>query len=441
MRLRFLLALGIATCADAQQDPMDLLRRVQAKVSDSINRLPRYMCTETIDRSIYQADSADRGSACDHGGARRRMHLMTSDRLRLDVAMAAAVEMYSWVGESRFNDRDLFDMVNEGAISTGSFAAFLTSIFRTEDASFTYDGDSTRDGRTLSEFGFQVPYEKSHYYFGQGIHRLITAWDGTFLADPRTADLVRLEVSTSQLPRETGACYATTALDYAQVRLKGIDFLLPRESVLKILNTRGGESENRTTFSNCHEFLGESKISFDPPPSVKMPEASHLEAAHAEPAIAIPAGLRFRVALMQGLDTATSAAGDPVKARLVTPIQNGPKVLAPAGSAVMARIVRLREFFGDATSVSVEVKLETVEVGGAAVRLIATPDTGATFQQQKGRGNLQKRIELGTLRGLEDRSASFVFKSVSLPYLIRSGLESSWITAAPPDKSPPRLPN
>jgi hypothetical protein len=70
-------------------------------------------------------------------------------------------------------------------------------------------------------------------------------------------------------------------------------------------------------------------------------------------------------------------------------------------------------------------------VGGAAVRLISTPDTGATFQQQKGRGNLQKRIELGTLRGLEDRSASFVFRTVSLPYLIRSGLESSWITAAP----------
>jgi hypothetical protein len=308
MRLRFLLALGIAAAINAQQDPMDLLRRVQAKVSDSIDRLPRYMCTETVDRAKYQADGV-RGSACDEG-VKRKLHLMTSDRLRLDVAMAAADEMYSWVGESRFNDRDLFQIVREGAISTGSFAAFLTAIFRTEDASFTYNGDTTKDGRTLSEFGFQVPYEKSHYYFGEGIHRVTTAWDGTFLVDPNTASLVRLDVSTSQLPPETGACYATTGLDYGQVRLKGIDFLLPSASVLKILNVSGGQSENRTTFSNCHEFLGESKIVYDDPPDAPIGDAG----APAPRTGTSPAGLHFRVALTQGLDTATWAAGDSIKA-------------------------------------------------------------------------------------------------------------------------------
>lgn len=435
MRLRFLLALAIATGLQAQQDPMDLLRRVQAKVSDSIDRLPRYMCTETVDRAKYQADGAGRGSACDEG-SKRRLHLTTSDRLRLDVAMAAAVEMYSWVGESRFNDRDLFDIVNEGAISTGSFAAFLTAIFRTEDASFTYNGESTletakQDGRTLSEFGFQVPYENSHYYFGQGVNRVTTAWGGAFLVDPKTADLVRLEVSTSQLPAETGACYATTALDYAQVRMKGVDFLLPSASVLKILNISGGQSENRTTFSSCHEFLGESKILYDEPPDAPAGDAG----PPAPRAVTIPAGLHFRVALTQGLDTATSAAGDPVRAKLITPIQDGPRVLAPAGAAVAARIVRMREFYGDENGISLEFKLEKVEIAGVAVRLIASPDTGATFRQKKGRGNLQTRVELGTLRGLEDRSASFVFRSVSLPYLIRTGLESSWITAAATDKS------
>jgi hypothetical protein len=405
-------------------------------VSASINRLPRYMCTETVDRSTYQVDSADRGSACDEGGARRRMHLTTSDRLRLDVAMAAAVEMYSWVGESRFNDRDLFDMVNEGAISSGSFAAFLTAIFRTEDANFTYNGDAVRDGRSLTEFGFRVPYEKSHYTFGQGIHRVTTAWDGTFWVDPKTADLVRLEVSTSELPQETGACYASTALDYAPVRLKGIDFLLPSASVLKILKTDGGESVNRTGFSSCHEFLGESKISFDPPADVQVAEAKRLEQT-----VAIPAGQRFRVAFTEGLNTATSAAGDPVKAKMLTPILNGSKVLVPAGAAIAARVVRMRTFYGDQSAVALEVKLETVEIAGVAMGLTASPDTGATFQQKKGRGNLQKRIELGTLRGLEERSTSFLFREVHLPYLIGSGLESSWITTGSRGKSLLHLPN
>jgi hypothetical protein len=41
-----------------------------------------------------------------------------------------------------------------------------------------------------SEFGFKIPNEKSHYSFGMGIHRIITAYSGTFLVDPTTADLV-----------------------------------------------------------------------------------------------------------------------------------------------------------------------------------------------------------------------------------------------------------
>ncbi len=418
MWLRCVLALSITSAVQAQQNPMELLRRVQAKVSDSINRLPRYMCTETVDRSLYQSDGTNRGSACDQG-FRRKMRLTTADRLRLDVAMAAAVEMYSWVGESKFNDRDLLDMVNEGAISNGAFAAFLTAIFRTEDANFTYNGETNG----LSEFGFQIPDEKSHYYFGQGIHRVITAWDGTFLVNPKTADLVRLEVTTSQLPAETGACYASTALDYTQVRLKGVDFLLPSASVLKIFNTNGGEAENRTSFSSCHEFLGESKISFDSPPDALVKGTPNAVSR----AVAIPAGLPFKVALTQALQTSTAAAGDPVKAKLLTPIQDGSKVLAPAGAFVAARIVRMREFYGDTSDVSLEVKLETVDVGGIAVRLTASPDTEAAVEQKKGRG-LQKRIQLGTLRGLEDRSASFVFRGVHLPYWIASGLESSWVT-------------
>lgn len=406
---------------------MELLRRVQSKVSDSINRLPRYMCTETVDREVYQADGVNSVNVCDDG-SRHKMHLLTSDRLRLDVAMAAAVEMYSWVGENRFSDHDLLDMVNEGAISTGSFAAFLTAIFRTEDANFTYNGETSHDGRALAEFGFEIPYEKSHYVFGQGIHRVTTAWDGTFLVDPKTADLVRLEVSTSQLPRETGACYASTALEYSRVRFRGIDFLLPNASVLKILNTDGGEAENRTAFSSCHEFVGESKLMFDPEPDVHRTESR----GQTPQGLTIPQGLSFRIAFTQELDTETAAAGDPVKAKLITPILNGSKVLVAEGANVAGRIVRLRRFYGDTSSLSLEVTLETVDVRGVAVPLSAVPDTGAHVQTKKPKGNLQQRVELGTLRGLEGRSSAFVFHDVHPPFAIHSGLESSWVTAAPP---------
>jgi hypothetical protein len=419
------LAFSIATAVRAQQDPMELLRQVQARVADSLNRLPRYMCTQTIDRAFYERGAHDRSSTCDEGATRRSTHLTTSDRLHLDVGMAATAEIYAWVGESRFDDGDLLDMVHEGAISSGSFAAFLTAIFSTDDASFTYNGETTSDGRILSDFGFRVPYEKSHYRYGQGYHRAITGYDGTFLVDTKSAELVRLIVRTNQLPAETGACYASTTLDYARIRLRGVDFLLPSASTLRIFHTDGSVAENRTVFSNCHEFLGESTIKFDLPPDALGSESRRGAAAQA---FRIPPGLPFRVALTQAIDTATAAAGDPIKAKVIMPIQDGSTVLVPMGASVTGRIVRLRQFYGRESTLYLDIRLETVEVGGASMPLAALPDRGPGFQKIIG-GSLQRRVELGTLRSLEDRAAAFLFRNVHPPFLIGSGLESKWVTS------------
>ena len=136
------------------------------------------------------------------------------------------------------------------------------------------------------------------------------------------------------------------------------------------------------------------------------------------------------MALTQGIDTTTVAAGDPIKAKLITPIRDGTRVLVPIGAAISARIVLIRQFYDAAPSVALEFKLETVDVGGVSVPLTAVQDTGKNFQKAK-RGTLQQRVELGTLRSLDDRPAEFVFRNVHQPYLIRSGLESMWVTAVP----------
>jgi hypothetical protein len=428
MWARFTLALACAALLRAQQDPISLLRVVRTKIADSLDRMPKYMCTETVDRSMFASDVQESESkACEERPGRRSTHLTSSDRLRLDVAMAAAVEMYSWVGESRFSDRDLLDIVHEGAISNGSFAAFLIGIFRTEDASFTYSGETTEDGRTVAEFGFRVPYEMSHYTYGDGTHRMLTGYDGTFLVDSKSGDLVRLDIRTNRLPRETAACYASTTLDYGRVRIKDFDFLLPTAARLRILKTDGGEADNRTVFSNCHEFLGESTISFDAPPSLTVSDARHSKGSRA---VIIPPGLLFRVALTQGIDTAGAAVGDPIQAKLIVPIEDGSKVLIPAGAAIAARIVRIRHYYGSASAVALDIKLETVDVGGVAMALTAVPDNGRGFRKGK-KGTMQQRVELGTLHGLEDRAAAFVFRDVPAHYLIASGLESKWETATP----------
>src|SRR5580658_3725564 len=155
MRNRFLLTFSLAVVVQAQQDPMDLLWRARTRIADSLDRLPRYMCTETIHRTVSEPDIPDPTAGCVEGRARPTTHPTSSDQLRMDVAVSSTIEMYSWVGESRFNDRDLRDMVQEGAISNGVFSAFLSAIFRNRDVRFTFSGEKTQDGGTLLEFAFR----------------------------------------------------------------------------------------------------------------------------------------------------------------------------------------------------------------------------------------------------------------------------------------------
>ena len=160
MRTGLLLVCGLAVSLQAQQDPGDLLLQVRNRVKDSIDRLPKYICTQTIDRLRYEPVNGKQASKCDDGPAPKDLRVTTSDRLRFDVGVTGAGEIYSWAGARRFDDRRLFDLVREGSISNGIFAAFLRAIFRTEDATFSYNGDTTEDGRALTEFGFRVPLEK-----------------------------------------------------------------------------------------------------------------------------------------------------------------------------------------------------------------------------------------------------------------------------------------
>jgi hypothetical protein len=348
------------------------------------------------------------------------------------VGVTGAGEIYSWAGAKRFDDRSLFDLVKEGSISNGIFAAFLTAIFRTEDATFSYNGETTEDGRALTEFGFRVPLEKSHYVFiGRGA-QVTTAYEGEIFVDPKTSGLVRLVVRTSGLAPETGSCQATTTLDYGRVRMEGGDFLLPTVARSEVRNISGTKSENRTVFSNCHEFLGESTVTFDP-----LADAGGATAPiPARPAPTLRAGLRFTVSTTQDIQTATAAAGDPIQAKLATAIVGYSKqVVAPAGAVITARLVRIRQYFGGDSTVSLGLKLETIELGGVSVPLRARPNFALrSFTSLPG--SRPPRVELGTLSDLEDRDVMvFEFRNVE-PKAISHGLESSWVVIDPNEPEP-----
>ena len=99
----------------------------------------------------------------------------TADRLRLDVAVSGDSEMFSWAGENHFQDGTLADLVRSGATSTGTFSSFLGSIFGTDAATFTYNGDVDTAGRLLAEFGFRVPSKRANILSGTSC--FTPSWD------------------------------------------------------------------------------------------------------------------------------------------------------------------------------------------------------------------------------------------------------------------------
>jgi hypothetical protein len=428
---------GVIVCLHAQPDPGDLLRRVTTKVLDTVGRLPKYMCTQTIDRSQYEPPSGLAGHSCDRPAAvdallevslgvekHKPLLLTTSDRLRLDVAISAGREMYSWVGESRFEDRSLFQLVRTGALSTGSFASLLMVVFRDDEASFSYKGEIAEAGRQLADFEFRVPVKSSHYIYSGAGARVTTGYYGDIFVDPKTADLIRLAVHTEGLPPETGSCEASTTLDYSRVRLNNADFLLPNLGQLHILDANGMELENSTAYSGCHEFLGESTLRFD-----AAPELDAAAAGKAAATDELPAGLPFAIALSNNIDVSATAAGDKTGAKLTAAIRDAKgRILAPTGAAVTARILQIRRFYVPEPSLRLVIKLETVDIAGTPRPLAAAPDTRAPAFDNNGKATLQRRYNPVALDNQDPRSAVFQFRNTKGNFVASSGFESKWLT-------------
>lgn len=433
--------------ASAQSlDSQELLRRLRTNVTDALVRLPKYMCSLTIERAQYAADPKRAPSCPGLADPRDREQpktpLVETDRLKLNVAIAANSEIYSWRDANRFDAHDPFDFVRAGATENGVYSSFLSAIFGGNDgnaAEFSYIGTVDDSGRRLAEFAFRVPQEKSNYTVRIGDHGYKVSYAGTFLADLAAADLVRLAIQSQGLPAGSGACEVNTTLDYNRLHLRDEEFLLPGKIQLDILKTDGSENRNRAVYAGCREFVGESSIRFDPPPAA--PDSAPVSTA---PTVQLPTGIRFKVRFTQPIDTATASGGDTVKATLEGAIRDASsrKVLAGEGAEILARITRLEQIAGAKASIRMEVKLESVRVGGSLVALPAVARPGPDAEEAAIRplasgGSavhlgqppeaMQKRVALGRLH-TDSGMYVFEFPGEKQGFVIKAGLESSWVT-------------
>ena len=422
----------------AETTPRDdpLLAKVREKVTESVDRLPNYLCTQTIKRIQMDPDSRETLSCSQLEEMKRKAnHVTTQDRLRLDVGVSGKLEMYAWAGQNRFNDSGILDLVRFGPISTGSFSGFLRAIFTRDAATYQRQKDLIRDGRAMAEYGFSVPRESNTYQFrSPGTGFFYTAYGGTFLVDKVSGDLVELAIQTNKRPEDGGACEQDTTLRYGRVQLNNRDFLLPEESQLKIYHNSGMATENRTTYSACHVFMGESKISFEEPPETG-PRRNPAKPA-ASPEIVLPSGIQFTLVFQRDVNTASIFAGDTVAAKLKHAIKGGRgRTLVPADATIVLRVTKMQEYFEPESTARLVLKVESMDVSANPVRFAAVPRPRRLTIKDARHAPGLVLIARDTLQGgvfaANSAEFNFVLTKAGMATGISKGFEMTWVTATP----------
>jgi hypothetical protein len=398
--------------------------------------IPNHTCVETVDRSRF-AHIGQTMNSCDtiiasrrKEGANGRLRLNTTDRLRLDVALTSAREIYSWAGANQFDDRDIDEIVPTGAMGTGPFASFLLSVFVGRPPRFVFEGETKLDTRTVYEYSFAVPKPESHFRFKAHREWLITGYTGSLFVDPRTSDLARLVVRTEELAPETETCEVETTLNYGKVQLNEGTFLLPSSTAQRFVGRDGDEAENLYTFAACRDFRAESSIRFGDHDSdrVGKPEAAVLPPGW-------PAGLPVLIEVLDAIDSATAAAGDRIHGKLVQSIRDVQgNLLAPQGAPVTGRLMRV-EVRHPSPQVSIALRWDSMELGGQMLPLHLMPRVVRSGSD----------IQLGgiaSLAGLKRRGVEFelplpgeermnVYRFSGKHAVVESGLRTEWITGKP----------
>ena len=421
-----------ATTSAEAADPVDVLVRLRDHVIARGAVVPRHTCVETVQRERFEPRAGRAVHACDTLLAARsqgddHLRLDLTDWLRLDVAVADGREVFSWAGAPRFDDRDIDQLIPDGAFGSGPFASLLFSVFAGRAAHFVFAGATTFNGRAALEYSFRVPRESSQYRVKTAnADWVVTGYTGTLTADAHTADLMRFVVRTEELPVSTGACETDTTIDYSRAPAGSFEYLLPQVTRQRFIGRDGGENENTVSFSACREFRGESSVTFGNPPANARSTVTPV------PARVLPAGLLLKVELKSALIFGEAAAGDRIEGRLLEPLQDPAtkQVIAPAGSTVSGRLTRMElRHVGNGTY-TIGLRWQTLETPAGSILLNLKPQRSFAGLKAAARGALQRGMEIDLPPAGEENDAFYHFPG-TLPRM-NFPLHSEWVTTSPP---------
>jgi hypothetical protein len=423
----FLIAAAILLHAQSDPDPVLVLDKARTRLQALSQTLEKYVCVENVERSYFQRVTpretpvrVESQAACGSTAAQRRLE--STDRVRLEVTLSDGRELHSWPGATRFDTRDVDELIRNGPVSTGSFGGYLAGVFDNPGVVFQFRKKLSQDSKTFLEYSYSVPLQVSHFQVKVAGNWRPVAYEGEFRIDPKSLDLEQLVVRTTEVPSEAPFCSAATTLEYRSTRIGDATILLPSQSQLEIDLRSGEETRNTTTFSSCREYQAESEIVFESAPEA----ASRTAPATAGWArVPLPLGLPVTLALTEPIDTNLASAGDPVSAKVVKPIRRpgSNEQLIPAGAIVNGRIRRVEHHLLPTPYFRVVLAFNRLEMQGAVAPFFAHSDPNPDLARELG-ANLAMRDTGIWFWGV----GTFLFPSNKDHIVIPAGYESKWFT-------------
>ena len=360
--------LALGGCVMAQDTPNELLKRVQHQVAASLSHAPNYTCTETVNRFSYLPAGHTHASCDGREFPDSDYEMRAKDRLRLDVGVSGASEIYSWHGEKRFQEGGIDELVGYGAIGSGMFSSFLAAIFDDAHGTFRFEREYTQNGRSVSVFSYTVPRNVSTWQVQAGETKAIVGYQGRFVVDSGTADLLALSVETIDVTHSVAtSCGIRISTQYHRVPLGSGTFLLPQQVKTVMLNRDGGKNKSETEYSDCHQFTTESSIHFEDPGSTAAAVAA------APPVDAdLPADLSFRARVTTPVDPESSWVGDSVEGVLEEPLRGlDHETLAPKGAKITGRLTRLESVEQPSKELKLAIDWQRIDAGKTIYHLAA----------------------------------------------------------------------
>lgn len=224
----------------------DLIERARVAAFEFNDKLPDFICDEVVQR--YESKT-------------RKPEWKLKDRVQVELTYSGGKEDYRNV---RVNGKRLKKGSPEdsGTWSTGEFGTLLVDIMSSStDARFKPRGqESMAAGLKAQVFDFSVVQPNSHWTIRYG-HAVKPAYTGSLWIDPETARVLRIEMSSRQLPVNYDFDKVEMTVDYGWVVISGQRYLLPISSESLACQTHSFIcSRNSVEFRNYRKFAVESQV-------------------------------------------------------------------------------------------------------------------------------------------------------------------------------------